>query len=500
MTKRKARDDDNGSHEPMKRVRKDSTDVVWVKDTTIPSDPPPPSDEEELIRTYIMLLLDEPLPSTDSDDSTYQTEDDEPPPPPKPAPKPKPEKPALPLTSSELAYFKKCSPDRQRELNVCMKRAAEYLSESSDIPLRFRIMELPVSDFVKATALKKLERMEEEDHESHKLRNWIDGFVRIPFGVVRPVPVSLADGREACSTFMRRARAVLDEAVYGMVPAKTHILQILAQWIANPRSVGTVLALQGPAGIGKTSLARQGLAEALQRPFEFISLGGASDIANFIGHSYTYEGSMWGRIVDCIMHAKCMNPVFYFDELDKISQSVQGDEITSLLIHLTDRSQNEQFHDRYFAGIDFDLSQCLFVCSFNDIEKVHPILRDRMQVIHCSGYNEVDKRHIVTDYIWPELVDRVRFQPDDIQLPSAVIDWLIHEYSSHEKGVRSLIRCLETIVTRLNMIRIADEEVCQSYKFYVPVTFPVTLTIPMVQTILHDLARKEPETWRHMYM
>ena len=133
-----------------------------------------------------------------------------------------------------------------------------------------------------------------------------------------------------------------------------------------------------------TSLARNGIAKALKRPFQFFSLGGASDIAHYVGHSYTYEGSIWGRIIDSIMQAGCMNPVLYFDELDKVSSTPHGEEIISMLIHLTDRSQNMQYHDRYFAGVDFDLSQCLFVFSFNDESKVHPVLKDRMNVIQLS--------------------------------------------------------------------------------------------------------------------
>jgi ATP-dependent Lon protease len=257
-----------------------------------------------------------------------------------------------------------------------------------------------------------------------------------------------------------------------------------------------VIGLHGSAGVGKTSLARSGIAEALQRPFEFFSLGGASDIANFTGHSYTYEGSLWGRIVDSLMHAKCMNPVMYFDELDKISTTPHGEEIASMLIHMTDRSQNSQFHDRYFAGVDLDLSQCLFVFSFNDIHAVHPILRDRMQIVHCSGYSDKDKKHILQDYVWPKLLDRLKFSTDDIALPESTMDYLISEYSADEKGVRSLIRVAETMITRLNMLRIAD---MQDYKFYISTEFPMVLTPDICKTLLHDAVAKEPETWRSMY-
>jgi len=284
-----------------------------------------------------------------------------------------------------------------------------------------------------------------------------------------------------------------------MEPAKLQIMQTIAQWIVNPSSVGNVIALQGPMGVGKTSFARNAIAEVLQRPFEFFTLGGASDIANFIGHSYTYEGSMWGRIVDSLMHSKTMNPVMYFDELDKVSTTPQGDEIVSMMIHMTDRSQNTQFHDRYFAGVDFDLSQCLFVFSFNDIDKVHPILRDRMNIINCDGYTEKDKTVILKDYIMPQILERLCFKKEDVILSDSAIKFMIEEYSKEEKGVRTLIRTVESMMTRINMLRVAKHESMKDYKFYMDIEFPLTITEPVIKTILIDSSKKEPEPWRSLY-
>jgi ATP-dependent Lon protease len=298
---------------------------------------------------------------------------------------------------------------------------------------------------------------------------------------------------------MVNARKQMDKHIYGMESAKLQIMQIVAQWIVNPESVGNVISLAGPPGIGKTTFARNAIAEVLQRPFEFFTLGGASDISNFIGHSYTYEGSLWGRIADSLMHAKTMNPVMYFDELDKISTTPQGEEIVSMLIHMTDRSQNTQFHDRYFAGVDFDLSQCLFVFSFNDIDKVHPILRDRMTVIHCGGYNDQDKTVILKDYIWPEILDMLKFDVEDVKLDDAAIKYMINEFSKEEKGVRTLIRTVESMMTRLNMLRVAKHESMKDYKFYMDVVFPITVTEEVVKKLLSDHEKKEPETWRSLY-
>jgi len=298
---------------------------------------------------------------------------------------------------------------------------------------------------------------------------------------------------------MKESRVLLDEAVFGMTPAKTQIMQVLAQWIANPESAGNVIALHGPAGVGKTSIAKMGISKALKRPFQFFSLGGASDISNYVGHSYTYEGSGWGRIVDCLMQSGCSNPVLYFDELDKISATPHGEEIVSMLIHLTDRSQNSQFHDRYFAGIDIDMSQCLFVFSFNDLNLVNPILRDRMQVIHCGGYSDSEKQIILKDYVWPSVIQTLKFDVSDIILTPESGKYLVREYSGSEQGIRSLIRAAETIITRINMLRISDEETMKDYKFYIPVSFPMKLTEPTIKKLLFDTNKKEAEFWQTMY-
>lgn len=406
------------------------------------------------------------------------------------------------LTHQEKTYYNSLPSQQRKGMLDMMKRISTLVLDDGIIPYKFKILNLPISDYTKSNVIKKLEALADmgpDSGESYKLKTWIEGFLRIPFGKTIPLPVTLDSGREQCTTFITTARKNMNKSVYGMIPAKTQILQTISQWIVNPDSVGNVIALQGPMGVGKTSFARNAIAEVLQRPFEFFSLGGASDIANFTGHSYTYEGSMWGRIADCLMHAGSMNPVLYFDELDKVSTTPHGEEIISMLIHLTDRSQNTQFHDRYFSGIDFDLSQCLFVFSFNDIEKVHPILRDRMNVIHCAGYSEADKRVILKDYIWPQIMNRLKFKPTDVILDETAMTLLIIDHSDNEKGVRNLIRIVESMMTRLNMLRVADDETMKEYSFYMKVEFPLKITNKVAQVLLTDIERKEKETWRYMY-
>lgn len=879
---------------PKKKTRqgKSDPDTTWVDDDTLVSDD---SDSTPDIIVTITVEAD--------DDSDYEPEEEESDPDDEfieyvlnkfdnkkshkyntrqnhsKLPNQKLDKVPLKLSKLEEAYYNKQNVGKKKELLELMNRVAGLVLDDGEVPQKFRVLQLPVSDYIKSSVIKKIAILSEihsEGGDGHKLRSWLDAFMRIPFGKTVPLPVQLLDGQTKCTDFMVNARKTMDKHIYGMEPAKLQIMQIIAQWIVNPSSVGNVIALQGPMGVGKchakdtpilmydgsiklvqdinvgdcimgdnssprnvlslgrgrdemydiipikgekytvnsehilclkqsgegcikvitnsdktlgfktmrfdntvknlkyktfrsyfeaemylksfneedniteisvkdylklspsikknwlkiykkgvefsskkvdfdpyiiglwlgdgnssspqiasqdsvilgylntalrkydlmlvyrskydyyirsykknentflnvlqkndlldnkhipdsykindrevrlkvlaglidsdghlsnncyeiaqkstrlaedivflsrslgfacysrirnkscvykgekrtgayniitisgniseipvllqrkkasertqikdvlvngfrvehvgegdyygftldgnnrylmgdfnvthnTSFARNAIAEVLKRPFEFFTLGGASDIATYIGHSYTYEGSLWGRIADSLMHAGNMNPVMYFDELDKVSTTPQGEEIVSMMIHMTDRSQNTQFHDRYFAGVDFDLSQCLFVFSFNDIEKVHPILRDRMTVIHCGGYNEKDKMVILKDYIWPQIEERLCFKPGDVTLSESAIKFIISEFSSDEKGVRTLIRTIESMMTRLNMLRVAKHESMRDYKFYMDVVFPMTITPEIVKILLIDSEKKEPETWRSLY-
>jgi ATP-dependent Lon protease len=327
--------------------------------------------------------------------------------------------------------------------------------------------------------LNVLRSMEPGDPEYYKIKSWIDTFMRIPFGIYKNLNVQMSDGVDVCHNFMANAKSTLDDCAYGLNDAKIQIMQMMGQWISNPSALGTAIAIKGPMGTGKTTLVKEGISKILGREFSFIALGGTGDSSFLEGHSYTYEGSTWGKIVQILIDSKCMNPVIYFDELDKVSDTPRGEEIIGILTHLTDTSQNNQFHDKYFTEVDFDLSKCLFIFSYNDESKVNPILRDRMYRIQTKGYETKEKIVIAKNHLLPKIREQVNFTEEDIIVPDETIQYLASskEHTKGEDGVRNLKRCLEIIYTKLNLFRLTkpDENIFDK-DMDLKVTFPFTVT------------------------
>jgi ATP-dependent Lon protease len=354
---------------------------------------------------------------------------------------------------NDITYFKRLPENRQNLLIEKMER--KFSVDESQVPLKFKILEKQVPPAVEKVALSKynsLMNLDTSTTEYYKCFHWIEGYSNIPLGLYKDLPVRLEDGPEACAAFVTKVRENMDTAIFGHDEAKLQILQFVSSWIANPKGAGNVLSIHGPMGVGKTTLVKEGVAKALGRPFHFISLGGATDASFLDGHSYTYEGSTWGRIVDILMKAQVMNPIIYFDELDKISDTPKGEEIMNLLIHITDASQNDKFQDKYYTGIDLDLSRCLFIFSHNNHERVNPILRDRMYNIRVDGFNTKEKLVIAETHLLPFAFKDVGLH-EKISISKEVIQHIIETNTGEEKGVRELKRCIQTIASKLNLLR-----------------------------------------------
>ena len=403
-------------------------------------------------------------------------------------------------------YFRNLSKDKKIRHLEHLEQIKEI--NRSNIPMKFKILESNMDLRTKSIAINNIEKLSEMDvstGEYCKMDKWINGLIKIPFGEHVKLPIDNNSNIEDTRKYLFETQKILDKAIYGHKEAKMHILQVLGKWIKNPSSLGNVLALQGPMGNGKTTLVKEGIAKAINRPFAFIALGGASDSAFFDGHSYTYEGSHWGRIIDILIESKCMNPVIYFDELDKVSDTHKGEEIIHLLTHLTDPSQNSLFQDNYFPGIQLDLSKVLFIFSFNDESRVNRILKDRMYVINTKGFKPDDKISICNDYILPELLETFKFNKDEIIFDNDSLLYIIEKYTEKEEGVRNLKRCLETIISKINIYYLSQNGIDDENE-KIPLTFEIkefNLPLKISKEIVEELIKPREDNYKppeHMYM
>ncbi len=253
---------------------------------------------------------------------------------------------------------------------------------------------------------------------------------------------------------------ILDNSIHGHSNAKNQIMKIIGQWMNGERS-GYSFGFEGSPGIGKTSLASKGLTKCLtnkediNRPFNFIALGGSSHGSFLEGHSYTYLNSTWGKIVDILMDSKCMNPIIYIDELDKVSKTEQGKEIVGILTHLIDQTQNTNFQDKYFTGINIDVSKILFIFSYNDPEQIDKILLDRIHRIKFENLTIEEKITIVNKFILPEINNKMGFE-NIVLIDDDCIEYIIKSYTS-EPGVRKLKEILFDLYGEINLQLLKDD-------------------------------------------
>ena len=285
--------------------------------------------------------------------------------------------------------------------------------------------------------------------------------------------------------YLENVSNILDKSIYGHENAKNQIQRIIGQWI-NGENSGYCFGFEGPPGTGKTSIAKKGISKCLidennsTRPFAFIALGGSSNGSLLDGHNYTYVGSTWGKIVDILMETKCMNPIIFIDELDKVSKTEQGKEIIGILTHLTDSTQNSSFQDKYFNNIDIDLSKVLFIFSYNDVSLIDKILLDRIHRVKFNNLTLDEKLVIVKNFLLPDISKKfglnnlIYFNDDDIK-------YIIIKYTL-EPGVRKLKELIYEIISYINL------NLLKNIKY----ELPITLDIETINQVLndHDIVNK----------
>ena len=350
------------------------------------------------------------------------------------------EKQMLELKNDIQSKVKSDLDQQQREffLNQQMKQIQEELGAN---PLKEEIEEKKTRanekkwpEFAKEAfekEIKKLERMNPQAAEYSMQSSYIDLLLDLPW-----------DEKSEDNFDLKNAIKVLDSDHYGLEKVKERIVEHLAVLKIKGDLKAPIICLYGPPGVGKTSLGKS-IAEALDRKYVRMSLGGLRDEAEIRGHRKTYIGAMPGRILQNLKKAGTSNPLFVLDEIDKLGSDHRGDP-SSALLEVLDPEQNSTFHDNYL-DLDYDLSRVMFIATCNDLSTIQPALRDRMEVIEVSGYTIQEKIQIAKKHLLPKQVKESGLKKSEIQLPIATIEKVVEQYTN-ESGVRGLEKKVAKIV------------------------------------------------------
>lgn len=292
----------------------------------------------------------------------------------------------------------------------------------------------------------KLRKMSYTDNEYFKLKEWLDTIIELPFNDIKGINTN----NKSIYEYLLYVQKQLNNRVYGMNKVKEEIICVLNNKLVNKKSTDSNIALVGSAGTGKTMIIRS-LAEILDIPFYQISLGGLNDSSYLDGHSYTYEGAKYGKIIEALRRMKYRDGIIYFDELDKIGKSKGGVEVSNLLLHIIDPTQNNTFCDKYFSELDFDLSNIWFMFSVNNINDIDPILLNRLNLVFVEDYNNSDKINIIRDYLLPTILENNSLLKNDIIINNKNIEYIIS--ISEDKSIRGLKRLVDKIIKRLSVLK-----------------------------------------------
>jgi ATP-dependent Lon protease len=354
---------------------------------------------------------------------------------------------------SQIEYLKSRKIPIKELISIEAKKSELKKINISSNEIEQKILKLNIDSYSQAHIYQKflkLESMSPMDSEYHKLKEWIDTVVDIPFTTIKPLALDCNIKSQSINSILTWAKAKLDNEIYGMDGIKEELLLVLNHRLTNPNSSDHSIALIGPPGVGKTKIVRT-LASILSLPFEQISMGGVNDSAFLDGHSYTYEGARPGKIVEAFKKLGCKNGILFFDEVDKIGMSSKSQEVSNQLLHITDFTQNTNFCDKYLPELPIDLSKIWFIFSLNDENLMDPILKNRMNLVKVPGYTPKDKLQIIDKFLIEQICSSLQMDPSKIILTNEVKNYIISK-CSQEDGIRDLKRAIESLYRKLDIL------------------------------------------------
>lgn len=355
----------------------------------------------------------------------------------------------------EKTKFQKKTEKLKRELEVYKKKKVKY----SNLQIEDKIVLSNANNDVKLMLLDRCKNNKSIFSDSSKDTLWVNNVLKLPFGKMKPFSVHNKDSKEKLQQFFKNIKDKLDENIHGLDYVKNEIIEFVAKKISNPNSNGEILALQGPAGTGKTKLIKS-LSQALNLPFYQINFGGMNDANFLIGHSETYVGAKPGRVVEIMQNAGYCNPIIYLDELDKLGNTKER-EINGVLTHLLDPEQNSEFQDNYLSNIKIDLSKVFFVIAFNNIDEICPIVKDRMKIIKIKQQTIDEKVNILHQKMIPEIIKSLNMKNAPI-ISNECLKYILTNKLEESDGMRTCKQFLERLYNKINYHNMINDTVIEN--------------------------------------
>jgi ATP-dependent Lon protease len=356
------------------------------------------------------------------------------------------------------------------------KRLEDAVTDRSIIK---KIVKSEHNDNVKSILLKKYKFYENKENSSEefaKTIEWIDTVLDIPTRTIEHSPTKKSD----IGYKLKKLSNFLSDKIYGLDKVKDEIIKIMFSRIINPNGKnGKILMMVGPPGVGKTAIAET-IAEAMDLPFGQISFGSTHDSSRLSGHARAWVGAGPGDFAKILIKAKRLDSLVLLDEIDKITNT-NNSNITNVLIHALDKSQNHRFKDDYIPEVPLDLSQIIFLCSANNIDNVDPILRDRLAIINLSGYSIKEKVEIARRFLISKFKKEYGLDDNEVIITDTELEYLISKKTADQPGMRDVERKLGDFFCKLSMQRFSKDI---KLSIDAKIKFPVKITTSIIDKLL----------------